>query len=88
VLTRRYANSPLSYVTRDAGAMRAVSHLRVGDFKGIGPATFMLVVAAGALVLRVLTCNKASQAKHHAGFFLHSATKSQWMTMNGKLRKG
>jgi len=35
-----------------------VSHLRVGDFKGIGPATFMLVVGAGALVLRVLTCKQ------------------------------
>ena len=34
------------------------SHLRVGDFKGIGPATFMLVVAAGALALRVLTCKQ------------------------------
>jgi hypothetical protein len=32
-----------------------VSHLRVGDFKGIGPAAFMLVVAAGALILRILT---------------------------------
>ena len=32
-----------------------VSHLRVGDLKGIGPAAFMLVVAAAALVLRVLT---------------------------------
>src|ERR1700737_1433121 len=32
-----------------------VSHLRVDDFKGVGPATFMLVVAAGALGLRVLT---------------------------------
>jgi hypothetical protein len=32
-----------------------VSHLRVGDFKGIGPAAFMLVVAAGALALRILT---------------------------------
>ena len=32
-----------------------VSHLRVGDFRGIGPATFLLVVAAGALALRVLT---------------------------------
>jgi DoxX-like family len=32
-----------------------VSHLRVGDFKGIGSAAFMLVVAAGALILRVLT---------------------------------
>jgi hypothetical protein len=35
-----------------------VSHLRVGDFKGIGPATFMLVVAAGVLALRVLTCKQ------------------------------
>lgn len=32
-----------------------VSHLRVGDFKGIGSASFMLVVAAGALALRLLT---------------------------------
>jgi hypothetical protein len=32
-----------------------MSHLRVHDIKGIGPAVFMLVVAAGALVLRVLT---------------------------------
>jgi DoxX-like family len=32
-----------------------VSHLRVGDVKGIGPAAFMLTLAAGALVLRVLT---------------------------------
>ena len=32
-----------------------VSHLRVGDFKGIGAAAFMLVIAAGALALRVLT---------------------------------
>ena len=31
-----------------------VSHLRVGDFKGIGSAAFMLVVAAGALTLRIL----------------------------------
>jgi len=35
-----------------AGAI--VSHLRVGDVKGIGPAAFMLVLAAGALALRVL----------------------------------
>ena len=33
----------------------AVSHLRVGDVKGIGPAVFMLTVAAGALALRILT---------------------------------
>ena len=31
-----------------------VSHLRVGDVKGIGPAVFMLVLAAGALALRIL----------------------------------
>jgi len=30
------------------------SHLRVGDAKGIGPAAFMLALAAGALVLRIL----------------------------------
>jgi uncharacterized membrane protein YphA (DoxX/SURF4 family) len=36
-----------------AGAV--VSHLRVGDLKGIGPATFMLVVAGAVLALRVLT---------------------------------
>jgi DoxX-like family len=32
-----------------------VSHLCVHDIKGIGPAVFMLMVAAGALALRVLT---------------------------------
>jgi hypothetical protein len=32
-----------------------VSHVRVGDFKGIGSAGFMLVVAAGAVALRILT---------------------------------
>ena len=32
-----------------------VSHLRVGDVKGIGGAAFMLVLAAGTLALRVLT---------------------------------
>jgi hypothetical protein len=32
-----------------------VSHLRVGDFKGIGSAAFMLVVAAAALAMRILT---------------------------------
>jgi uncharacterized membrane protein YphA (DoxX/SURF4 family) len=32
-----------------------VSHLRVGDFKGIGSAAFMLVLATGVLALRVLT---------------------------------
>jgi hypothetical protein len=32
-----------------------VSHLRVGDVKGMGPAVFMLAVAAGALAMRILT---------------------------------
>jgi uncharacterized membrane protein YphA (DoxX/SURF4 family) len=32
-----------------------VSHLRVGDVKGIGPAAFMLTIAAGAVVLCTLT---------------------------------
>ena len=32
-----------------------VSHLRVGDVKGIGPAAFISVVAAAALALRILT---------------------------------
>ena len=32
-----------------------VSHLRVGDVKGIEPAAFMLAVAAGALAMRILT---------------------------------
>ena len=32
-----------------------VSHLRVGDAKGIGPAAFILMVAAAALALRILT---------------------------------
>jgi hypothetical protein len=36
-----------------AGAV--ISHLRVGDSKGIGPAAFMLVLAAGALALRAVT---------------------------------
>lgn len=31
-----------------------VSHLRVGDFKGIGSAAFMLVFAAAALVLQYI----------------------------------
>jgi hypothetical protein len=37
-----------------------VSHLRVGDVKGIGPAVFMWVLAAGALALRVLTYKPAA----------------------------
>jgi len=32
-----------------------ISHLRVGDTGGIGPAAFMLVLAAGALAGRVVT---------------------------------
>jgi DoxX-like family len=36
-----------------AGAV--VSHLRVGDFKGIGPAVFMLALAAAALAMRLYT---------------------------------
>ena len=32
-----------------------VSHLRVGDVKGMGPAAFMLMAAAAALALRALT---------------------------------
>jgi DoxX-like protein len=31
------------------------SHLRVGDVKGTGSAAFMLVLAAGALAVRILT---------------------------------
>ena len=31
-----------------------VSHLRVGDVKGIGPAAFLLMVSVAALVLLVL----------------------------------
>ena len=33
----------------------SVSHVRVGDIKGVGPAAFLLVVAGAALVLRILT---------------------------------
>jgi DoxX-like family len=36
-----------------AGA--SLSHLRVGDVKGIGPAAFILALAAAALALRLLT---------------------------------
>jgi len=42
-------------VQRDNFVSAIVSHLRVGDVKGIGPAAFMLVVSAGALVMRILT---------------------------------
>ena len=37
-----------------------ISHLRVGDVKGVGPAAFLLVVAAAALTLRVLTSRATS----------------------------
>lgn len=30
-----------------------VSHMRVGDVKGIGPAAFMLIISVAALVLRI-----------------------------------
>lgn len=32
-----------------------VSHLRVGDVKGMGPAAFLLTLSVAALVLRILT---------------------------------
>jgi uncharacterized membrane protein YphA (DoxX/SURF4 family) len=32
-----------------------VSHVRVGDVKGLGPAAFMLTLSAAALALRILT---------------------------------
>jgi hypothetical protein len=35
-------------------ACAVVAHLRVGDVKGIGPAAFLLALAAGAVVLRIL----------------------------------
>ena len=35
-----------------AGAI--VSHVRIGDEKGIGPAAFMLIISVAALALRVL----------------------------------
>jgi len=31
-----------------------ISHVRVADFKGIGPAAMLLTVSAAALILRVL----------------------------------
>jgi len=37
-----------------------VSHLRVGDVKGMGPAAFMLVVASGALAMRILTYKRGT----------------------------
>ena len=38
-----------------------VSHVRVGDVKGIGPAAFMLIISVAALALRVLP-HKSSTA--------------------------
>jgi DoxX-like family len=32
-----------------------ISHLRVGDMKGLGPAVFMLFVVSAALILRLAT---------------------------------
>jgi hypothetical protein len=32
-----------------------VSHVRVGDVKGVGPAAFMLIISAAAFVLRFLS---------------------------------
>jgi hypothetical protein len=32
-----------------------ISHLRVGDLKGVGPAAFMLMFAGAVLALRILT---------------------------------
>ena len=32
-----------------------VSHVRVGDFKGLGSAVFMLALSAGSLALRLVT---------------------------------
>ena len=34
-----------------------ISHVRAGDFKGIGPAAFLLILAAGAVALRMLDAN-------------------------------
>ena len=43
----------LGLVVYFAGAV--VSHLRVGDMKGVGPAAFLLALSAGAFALRFLT---------------------------------
>jgi uncharacterized membrane protein YphA (DoxX/SURF4 family) len=43
-----------------------VSHLRVGDIKGIGPAAFMLLLAVAALALRILTCGVAVTFPSHS----------------------
>jgi len=39
-----------------------VSHVRVGDFKGIGPAAMLLTVSMAALILRVLAHHIFSHA--------------------------
>lgn len=39
-----------------------VSHVRVGDFKGIGPAAMLLTVSAAALILRTLAHHIFSHA--------------------------
>jgi hypothetical protein len=41
------------YPEQSEGGLETISHLRVGDFKGIGAAT--LVLAAAVLALRVVT---------------------------------
>jgi uncharacterized membrane protein YphA (DoxX/SURF4 family) len=47
------AAAALGLVVYFVGAV--VSHLRVGDAQGVGPAVFLLMVSAGALVMRILT---------------------------------
>jgi len=37
-----------------------ISHLRVGDAKGVGPAAFLLIIAAAAFALRILTSRATS----------------------------
>ena len=52
----------------------SVSHLRVGDVKGIGPAAFILVLAAAALALRVLTYRLHSADSCRNISVLHSSS--------------
>ena len=47
------AAAALGLVVYFVGAV--VSHLRVGDARGMGPAAFLLTVSAGVLALRILT---------------------------------
>jgi hypothetical protein len=47
------AAAGVSLVIYFVGAI--VAHLRVGDVKGLGPATFLLFAVGAALVLRLLT---------------------------------